>query len=122
MALKYGNLSKTGTRKFHIQLLRDSRRCCFIALPRNALAAFNITFPAQMKSTVLPVLVDGPVEINPFTPHFDVCLVAPPGAADRPGVSVPALLELRRVMLHQRKIVVCASSTPLSAIMATRSR
>ena len=55
----------------------------------------------------------------PFAAHLDVGLIPSPGAAHRAGIPLPPLLEFRRVMLHHRRIVVCANLMPRSLTMPT---
>ena len=59
---------------------------------------------------------------RPASANLYICLVRPPGSADRPSVSAPALLEFRQVALDSaQNRCVCVSRMPPSAIMITKS-
>ena len=44
--------------------------------------------------------VDRPVQVHPATLHLDIGFVATPGTTHGPGVALPALLQLRSIVLH----------------------
>jgi len=46
------------------------------------------------------VLIDSPIEITPSPSDLDVSIVHTPRRADRSSVAIPALLELRDIVLN----------------------
>jgi hypothetical protein len=59
---------------------------------------------------------------SPMILLHQIGLVYPPRSAEGSSVARPTLLELRQVVLDLRRIVVCVTEMPRSAIMITRSR
>ena len=79
----------------------------------------DVSLGAKQNIDGLSLFVDGTIEIGPATLDFDVGFVDAPRLAHRASKAVPALFEFRSIALL---IVVCASESPRSAIISTRSR
>ena len=82
----------------------------------------DVSLGAKQNIDGLSLFVDSTIEIGPATLDFDVGFVDAPGLAHRASKAVPALFEFRRKRWIHRMIVVCASESPRSAIISTRSR
>jgi hypothetical protein len=63
------------------------------------LSCGNISTPARQGINRESVLIDCPVEVTPSPSDLDLCFVHTPRRADRSGVAIPALLELRDIAL-----------------------
>src|SRR6266853_6004781 len=71
-----------------------------MAFRRNCLAASNITLPAQIEVDRESLLVDGSIQVDPPAANLYICLIHPPGPADRPREPLPPLLKFRGVVLY----------------------
>src|ERR1700687_1323655 len=80
-------------------LARSSTRMRGERLPKKRLRSGNAPIPAH-KVYAGPLLVHGSVQIVPFALDRDVRLVNTPGATDRAGKSIPALLKFRNISNH----------------------
>ena len=60
----------------------------------------HIALGAQAKVDRLTAGIHGAIEVHPAATNLDVRLIHAPRAADRACEAIPALLELRRLMLH----------------------
>src|SRR5271165_6911365 len=85
-----------------IAVQRDRLRGALLALHRFAeegLGGGYVTPGAQPEVDCPPRPIDGTIEIAPLASDLDVCLVNTPRPTNCKGISAPALLELRCVVL-----------------------
>src|SRR5437763_4012085 len=106
-----------------IAVQRDLGGCAPVdhRIAEKGLGSVHIAASAQEEIHCMSGLVHGPIQVHPPAPNLYICLVHPPGSTNRTGISTPALLEFGQVMLDHRRIVVCVSVMPRSAIMITKS-
>src|ERR1700724_4101002 len=69
-------------------------------LPKKRLRGGNAPIRSQHEVYAAPLLVHGSVQIMPFALDRDVSLVDTPGATDRAGKAIPALLKFRNIPNH----------------------
>src|ERR1700687_3391263 len=81
-------------------LARRSIRMRGERLARERLRRGNAPIRLQHEVYAAPLLVHGSVQIVPLAFDRDVSLVDTPGATDRAGKSVPALLKFRNIPNH----------------------
>src|SRR5215813_6296075 len=63
------------------------------------LTRIHIPLSAQKEIDRSPCLIHRPVEVDPMSADLYIRLIHPPGSADWPSITLPALLEFRQVML-----------------------
>src|SRR6202023_664257 len=76
-------------------------------LPKERLRGGNAPIRSQHEVYAAPLLVHGSVQIVPFALDRDVRLVNTPGATDRAGKAIPALLKFRNISnqpSHDRRV------------------
>ena len=95
-----------------IGVQRDLRRLTRVLhrTPEKGLCRIHIARSAQEEIDGPAGLVHGPIQVDPASANLDICLVGPPGSADRPSVSAPALLEFRQIMLGPAQNRLCVSA------------
>src|ERR1700676_3493679 len=81
-------------------LARSSIRMRGERLPKERLRGGNAPIRSQHEVYAAPLLVNGSVQIVPLALDRDVGLVNAPGATDRAGKSIPALLKFRNIPNH----------------------
>jgi len=67
---------------------------------KKLLSGDHITPSAQEKIDGPALFVYGAIQVHPLTADLDISLIYPPGVADRPRITAPALLKFRDVPLH----------------------
>src|ERR1700758_5157557 len=67
---------------------------------KEPLSGGHITPFAQEKVDGSTLPIDGAIEVDPLATNLNISLVYAPGIADRPRITVPALLKFRDIPLH----------------------
>src|SRR5260370_40721468 len=81
-------------------LARSSIRMRGERPPKERLRSGNAPIRSQHEVYAAPLLVHGSVQIVPLALDRDVRLVNTPGATDRAGKAIPALLKFRNIPNH----------------------
>lgn len=94
----------------------------FSAFRKKCFGRVHIPPLAQIEIDRSPDFIHCPVQIAPPALHPELGLVTPPRTANRPNISVPALLEFRHVALHPTQNRRVYQDNSALSIISARSR